>query len=236
MNDRRGHRDYIVKVQSGPHVTYAGLLNRAHKEDEITAIRVEIIQVPTPENGEYAIVKAAVTTKRGTYEEIGDASPRSVAMKTLYPHLLRMAATRAKARALRDALNEGGTALEEFADVDNVDGTPPAEQHSTTERQAAPTVPTDRALAVIAAGEKVTRENIDNPLALGHAWWETWAQRVEKAKGLGHPSIPSLPSTVSARNLKDESDKLVTWILAKEAEIDRAAGKSSASAQALNLG
>jgi hypothetical protein len=58
-----------------------------------------------------------VETEQGTFTGIGDANPSNVT-RMMAPHLLRMAETRAKARALRDAVNVGVTALEELADAD----------------------------------------------------------------------------------------------------------------------
>ena len=48
-----------------------------------------------------------------TFTDIGDASPTNVA-KHLAPYFVRMAATRATARALRRALNISAVAVEEL--------------------------------------------------------------------------------------------------------------------------
>jgi hypothetical protein len=70
-----------------------------------------------------AVVKARVEMEDGrTFSGIGDACPDNVG-RNIVPHIIRMAETRAKARALRDAVNVGATALEELSDGDDV---PPA--------------------------------------------------------------------------------------------------------------
>jgi len=94
--------------------TYAGLLARAHEEG-LSEIQTSLTQVPTEDNGFVCIAKADVKTKKGVFSGIGDASPRNV-NKMIVPHLVRMAETRAKARALRDAVNIGLVALEELGD------------------------------------------------------------------------------------------------------------------------
>ena len=96
-------------------VLYAGLLNQAH-EEELSKVRTEILQTPAEENGRLAIVKAEVTTAKGSFEALGDACPESVD-EFLAPHLIRVAETRAKARALRDAVNVGVVSFEELDGV-----------------------------------------------------------------------------------------------------------------------
>jgi hypothetical protein len=51
----------------------------------------------------------------GTYTECGEATPDNVTKK-VSPHFRRVALTRAKARALRDALNIDMVSLEELAE------------------------------------------------------------------------------------------------------------------------
>ncbi len=93
-------------------VTYQGLLSKAHDEG-LKAVRTSLLQIPSEDNSRTAIAKAEVETEKGRFEAIGDASPESVT-SFLTPHLIRMAETRAKARALRDAVNVGVVSFEEL--------------------------------------------------------------------------------------------------------------------------
>lgn len=93
-------------------VTYQGLLSKAHEEG-LKHIRTHLLQIPGEENARTAIAKAEVETEKGCFEALGDASPESVT-PFLLPHLIRMAETRAKARALRDAVNVGVVSFEEL--------------------------------------------------------------------------------------------------------------------------
>jgi len=102
-------------------VLYAGLLNQAHDEG-LARLRTSMVQIPSEDNGRVAIVKAEVETSKGLFEAIGDASPENVD-DFLAPHLIRVAETRAKARALRDAVNVGVVSAEELDGV-NLDRTP----------------------------------------------------------------------------------------------------------------
>lgn len=91
--------------------TYPHLLSLAHESD-LTRVATQLLQTPTDDNGRLAIVKAEVTTARGVFEGLGDASPESVEA-FLVPHLIRVAETRAKARAFRDAVGIGVVSVEE---------------------------------------------------------------------------------------------------------------------------
>jgi hypothetical protein len=114
--------EFLITRQGKQYVLFAGLLDEAHNRG-LSSIDTEIVQVPTEENGQVAVVKATVQMEDGrTFSGIGDASPGNVG-RNIVPHIIRMAETRAKARALRDAVNVGATALEELSDGDE---TPPA--------------------------------------------------------------------------------------------------------------
>ncbi len=93
-------------------VTYPGLLSKAHDEG-LAQVRTKLLQIPTDENGRTAIAKALVETAKGRFEALGDANPENV-NSFIVPHLIRMAETRAKARALRDAVNIGVVSFEEL--------------------------------------------------------------------------------------------------------------------------
>jgi len=104
-------------------VLYAGLLSQAHEEG-LARVRTSILQIPTEENGRLAIIKAEVETAKGLFEAVGDACPENVD-EFLAPHLIRVAETRAKARALRDAVNVGVASFEELDGVSlNRDSSP----------------------------------------------------------------------------------------------------------------
>jgi hypothetical protein len=110
--------EYMIERQGKKFVLYAGLLEEAHARG-LRSIETELLQVPHAENGEVAIARAVVRTEEGKFSGIGDASPGNVS-RAIAPHIIRMAETRAKARALRDAINVGVTALEELGDEEEV--------------------------------------------------------------------------------------------------------------------
>lgn len=137
-------REFIVERQGRMFVLYAGLLDLAHSQG-LRAIRTRLLQVPNEENGQTAIVHAEVDTDRGTFSGIGDASPANVA-RAMLTCTIRLAETRAKARALRDAVNVGVAAFEELGEADDVapdgaiDGrvSVAAEEPATTPRVTSP--------------------------------------------------------------------------------------------------
>jgi hypothetical protein len=118
-------KEFIVERNGKSFVLYAGLLDQAH-ERGLKAVTTTLVQIPSDLNGQMAIVHATVETTQGTFTGLGDAAPDNVS-RMMVPHLIRMAETRAKARALRDAVNVGVTALEELGDLDEP-GTEPADE------------------------------------------------------------------------------------------------------------
>ncbi|RLC28330.1 MAG: hypothetical protein DRH37_09750 [Deltaproteobacteria bacterium] len=107
IKDRQGHVIATEEV-----VTYAGLLSLAHDQG-LKKIETSLVQIPDQTNGQLAVFHAVVETKTGIYKGHGDASPENVSSRII-PHIIRMAETRAKARALRDAVNIGVVAMEEL--------------------------------------------------------------------------------------------------------------------------
>jgi hypothetical protein len=109
--------EFLVQLSGRTYPLYAGILGEAH-ERGLQAIETQLIQAPVEENGQTAIVKAIVRMKDGgVFDGYGDASPKNVNPR-IATALLRMAETRAKGRALRDAINCGMTMLEELPDLD----------------------------------------------------------------------------------------------------------------------
>lgn len=115
---------HFVELRGKRYVLYSGLLALAF-ERRIEGIEELIVQIPSDANGQTAVVKATVRGEGGkSFDGIGDANPKNVG-KNIAPHILRMASTRAKARALRDFCNVGVTALEELSDGEESPRTSP---------------------------------------------------------------------------------------------------------------
>lgn len=106
-------KEFIKSLQGKDFVLFGGLLELAH-QDGLSYTNTEIIQFPSDGNNGTTIVKATVKTSKGEFSAIGDASPASVPNKSIAVHSIRMAETRAIARALRVATNVSMTAFEEL--------------------------------------------------------------------------------------------------------------------------
>lgn len=112
---------YVVTLNGKRYPLYAGVLAEAFRKG-LDEIETELVQAPSEANGNVAIVRATVRMPEGKrFSEYGDASPQNVPPR-LVGALIRMAATRAKGRALRDAVNCGETLLEELPDHDGEEG------------------------------------------------------------------------------------------------------------------
>lgn len=116
-------REFMAERNGRTFILYAGLLDLAHQQGLISLL-TELVQIPGPDNGGVAICRATATlTGPAPYRRegedtrvftgTGDAAINNVA-PAMATCLIRMAETRAKARALRDAVNIGGAAFEEL--------------------------------------------------------------------------------------------------------------------------
>ena len=107
-------REFVINRHGKDYVLYAGLLDEAHQQG-LRSIKTELVQAPAAQNGNVAICVAEVTTDKGTFTGIGDADPSNV-NRMMVNALIRLAETRAKARALRDAVNVAMVAIEELTE------------------------------------------------------------------------------------------------------------------------
>lgn len=192
-------KKFIIDRQGKPAVLYAGLLDAAHRAG-LQRISVTLLQAPNDSNGQTAICHAHATFESGReFEDIGDANPQNVG-RMIAIHITRMAATRAKARALRDALNIGGVAVEELG--------PEADEVPAPARQQSPAAATEkRATAVqltrIRNGLEALGRPIDEEL-LGRMSQEQAEQHIEALESAWRNRPKRLPDgRAEIRGLSD---------------------------------
>jgi hypothetical protein len=138
---------FVVQLSGREYPLFAGILAEAH-ERGLQSIETELIQLPTEENGHVAVVKAVVMMKdASTFHGYGDASPKNVNPR-IATALLRMAETRAKGRALRDAINCGQTMLEELPDLEEGEAKAPPPGPDARARNAGVMAANERPLPV----------------------------------------------------------------------------------------
>jgi hypothetical protein len=129
---------HVVNISGKIYLKYAGVLAEA-LEQGLWSLVVDLIQIPSEANGNTAICKAVAVFERDEkqlrFVEYGDAAPNNVGpmVKTA---LIRMAATRAKGRALRDAIGHGEALAEEIPD--QTPGTQDGDW--TPEKEASPVI------------------------------------------------------------------------------------------------
>jgi hypothetical protein len=104
---------YLTTISGRPFVRFDGLLALAH-ERGLVELSTTVVSV-TPD---FAVCQAVARFQDGlVVTDIGDATPQNV-KKHLAPHFVRLAATRASARALRHGLNISEVAVEELGSDD----------------------------------------------------------------------------------------------------------------------
>jgi len=113
---------FMTNIKGKDFVLYAGVLDLATQKG-LLKLEVDLLQYPSKENGNEAICRAVAVGKNAeVFSDVGDANPNNC-HAMIAKHLIRMASTRAKGRALRDMCNIGIACLEELADFEDVIGT-----------------------------------------------------------------------------------------------------------------
>ena len=166
----------MIKRDNKDFILYAGLLDLLHQESEGRfTIHTHLEQAPAEANGQTAIVSAVVNLGCGepggrTASGLGDANPGNVS-RAMAPHTIRMAETRAKARALRDLLNVGLVAAEELGPSGPAPAQgqgPPQPQRNGQQRQQEPE-------GIVVQGQQFSRTQV----------WSAYTQRMEQMKAAG---------------------------------------------------
>ena len=117
---RQVRDEYMQAVQGGAkHPLYKGLLALAHEEwGAEWGMEASITYFPSEANGWTAYASATVTTPSGQkFTEAADANAENT-NRQIAKHVPRMALTRAKGRALKDALGIGDATAEEMGGED----------------------------------------------------------------------------------------------------------------------
>jgi len=115
-------KKFIISLQGKEFVTFEGLLDEFHKNDG-ESIHTGLLSMDP------LIVQATVKGKKGEFQGIGDASDDNV-NKLIAKHKIRMAETRAIARALRWYNNVGMCSADELGGDGEIAGA------KTTEKTA----------------------------------------------------------------------------------------------------
>ncbi len=166
-------QEHVIDRQGKKMVLYAGLLDEAH-EKGLVGISTDLVQVPNESNGNVAISTAVVDMGDGkTFSGIGDASPANVG-RMIAPHIIRMAETRAKARALRDAINAG--------DLD-IDGDEPVEEAPRQQSARSPRPAEATGDAASSDAPRATKQQAESIKNLAASRWPGGVDGLENRLG-----------------------------------------------------
>jgi hypothetical protein len=110
-------REYVINRHGTDYVLYAGLLAEAHRRG-LRRLLTRLVQIPAPHNGFVAVCHAEIAIEGGTFEGMGEATPMTTARTGMGGGtLVGVAETRAKARALCDALGVNMVPIEDLPEV-----------------------------------------------------------------------------------------------------------------------
>src|SRR5436309_14899265 len=102
---------FIVSLRNRDYPLFAGVLDAATHAG-LKSLTTRIVQIPSPENGNMAVMMARAEFEDGrVFEDVGDCSPALTSPQRAAA-ALGLASRRAKGRVVRDAV-AGGAALRE---------------------------------------------------------------------------------------------------------------------------
>ena len=131
----------------------------------------------------------SVVSKVGeSFTDIGDANPGNCSSKVV-KHLLRLASTRAIARALRSFTNVGLTALEELEDLNDVIGNREYKTKPKAQKKATPKAKASAPAKKGSSGKSDISDNSDNLKSKGNGAGEPEAKAPEKSTEAIHPKM-----------------------------------------------
>jgi hypothetical protein len=133
-----------------------------------------------------------VVSKVGeSFTDIGDANPTNCNAK-VGKHLLRLASTRAIARALRSFTNVGLTALEELADLNDVLGNGDQKPRNAAKKKATPKAKAPapaKKSGPVNSGKPDISDNSDNSKSKGNGSGQPEAKAPLKSSGTIQPKM-----------------------------------------------
>ncbi|TAK30282.1 MAG: hypothetical protein EPO21_19475 [Chloroflexota bacterium] len=195
-------KEFIVERDGKSFVLFAGLLDEAHQQG-LRRIETRLIQIPSEENGQTAVCQATVETERGVFSGLGDASPFN-SNRAMQRCLIRLAETRAKARALRDAVNVGVVAFEELSGEEDFVGPGPAEERTYTRSMPTPNTFDDERPS---AGMSATAAQIKAIYSIGKNERQLTVGDVDE---LAQKEFGQVPNKLTKRQASEFIDRLKT--------------------------
>ena len=199
----------IVRLQGKEFILYAGLLALAHKHG-LKSIETNMVGWDVVDG---FVFKATVEGERGRFSAYGDATKSNVG-KMIVPHILRMADTRAVARALRSYTAVGMCSLEELGgDINDTPKSSPPKRKPRAKKVAEPKPePAPEPMQVEPAGKNGKHPSwieeykwwIPQIIDLGYSGLDEVSEMCEND---GHPRPSHMTSAERARLLDYLKDK-----------------------------
>lgn len=223
--------NHIEYIRGRPYVPYASLLDIAH-QDGLISISAEFITVTES----LATATATVKFKDGrVFTESGEATPTNVT-SYVRPSFARMALTRAKGRALRDALNVDLVTSEEMPDMTTPTipeaGVPASQDridylsYLLTGRGVRPELTRTLIEIMTSSGEPMSRvidasiNRVSQRTRLPDGWFRAYIKMLRELHGIDQRDVVAHLMEVYQKDtpnalLDHEQKALINWICSK---------------------